>query len=494
MPNRFSFYRLLSLAQLSLFGFAVASMPLLLALMTALISVDRLTFQGQHAVREAAQAIQLSRELAENATNLERYARQYQVLGDAELLESYRVEKERFFDILRRMDRLDRNWLGGETLAHLESDAHHVFNAWEGVHSGDLAPDEALQGFLSIARQVRNLFMDSVRAVPREIEVMRENGEQVREQLLWQTAALIPAALILAAFLGVLIAKPMRQLKDAIESLGVGRFDRPIDVKGPNDLAVLGRHLDRLRMRLAELDEQRTFFLQHVSHELKTPLTSIREGAEILTAGVVGRLDVQQQEIAEIIKANSLSLQEMIESLLRGGQVDNGGLVVAMEPLALDDLITDLAKQHELAARVKDVKLDVTRAEVTLCSDRDKLRTLLDNLLSNAVSFTIPRGWVRIETRVDGDQVIIEVRDQGPGIAPEDRERIFEPFFQGKNRASGPNGGTGLGLYIAYRYADALGGHLDVADSDEGACLRLRLPKGRERKRCPGGVERGLPR
>ncbi len=123
----------------------------------------------------------------------------------------------------------------------------------------------------------------------------------------------------------MLIARPIRQLDQAIRQMGTADFTHAIEVNGPQDLRYLGQRLEWLRTRLHELEEQQNRFLRHVSHELKTPLTAVREGAELLRDNVGGRLAPEQQEIVRIVRENTLSLQKLIEDLLKYHQTGRHG-------------------------------------------------------------------------------------------------------------------------------------------------------------------------
>ena len=117
----------------------------------------------------------------------------------------------------------------------------------------------------------------------------------------------------------ILIARPIRQIDAAIRRLGQADFSVPVQVGGPEDLQQLGERLDWMRQRLADLEQQKNRFLRQMSHELKTPLTALREGAELLSEEVVGKLTPEQREIAEILRHNSIELQKLIEDLLSYG-------------------------------------------------------------------------------------------------------------------------------------------------------------------------------
>jgi two-component system, NtrC family, sensor histidine kinase GlrK len=475
-----SFYRSLTILQLILLGFSLVTLPLFFALATALISVDRLTHQGQQAVLDAVQAIQASRTLMEDVTALERHARQYHVLGDTALLEAYASRRESLGEALSRMYGLELGTPVWEELRLLERREADAFEALKTEAPGSNGVRAVLESFPALNELARGVFQQSTRAVSREVEAMQAQATEVRQELLWQASALIPAVLVLVVVFTVLILRPMRQINRSIHTLGSGRFDRPIRITGPHDLAELGARLDWLRQRLVELEQQKVTFLRHISHELKTPLTNIREGTELLTDRVVGSLTAQQGEIVEIVRDNSVQLQHLIEDLISFSVAHTALPVIESRPIDLDAVITDLVEQHKLAARSKRVRLELELSGETVNSDREKIRVILDNLLSNAIKFTVENSAVRIQTGKFGEQVFVEVSDQGPGIPREERERVFEVFYQGEAGPGGRRGhvrGSGMGLSIAREYARALNGQLQVLDTEWGARLRLLLPR-----------------
>jgi two-component system, NtrC family, sensor histidine kinase GlrK len=475
-----SFYRSLTILQLILLGFSLVTLPLAFALATALISVDRLTHQGQQAVLDAVQAIQASRTIMEDVTALERHARQYHVLGDMALVEAYAGRRESLAEALARMYRLELGTSVWEQLRLIERREALAFEAIGSEAHGSDGLRAVLEDFPALNELARGVFQDSIRAVSREVEAMQLQAAEVRQELLWQASALIPAVLILAVVFTVLIVRPLRQINRSIHRLGSGRFDGEIHITGPHDLVELGERLDWLRRRLVELEQQKVTFLRHISHELKTPLTNIREGTELLTDRVVGSLNTQQGEIVEIVRENGVQLQHLIEDLISFSVASTALPVIESRPIDLDALITELVEQHKLAARSKEVRLELHLSGERVNSDREKIRVILDNLLSNAIKFTAEQSCVRIQTGNTGDQVFVEVHDQGPGIPQADRERVFEVFYQGEARPQGQRGhvrGSGMGLSIAREYAKALDGTLEALDTEWGARVRLLLPR-----------------
>jgi two-component system sensor histidine kinase GlrK len=143
----------------------------------------------------------------------------------------------------------------------------------------------------------------------------------------------------------------------------------------------------------------------------------------------------------------------------------------------LPPVIKRVADAHQLPMRAKGIKLNVSCPPVAIEGDENKLEVILDNLLSNAIKYSPSYGEIGIVANVKGSELVMEVSDQGPGVPPAERERIFDPFYQGKTQAQGAVKGTGLGLAIVREYVAAHGGRVAVLErSRPGAHIQLRLP------------------
>ncbi|HEX6138308.1 MAG TPA: HAMP domain-containing sensor histidine kinase [Casimicrobiaceae bacterium] len=461
-----------------LLGFLLVSLPLVYALAELILSLDRLESQGRQEVVQAAQAGRTSRLLYEQATTLERIARQHLILEDNALLDEYARLREEFRQTTRQLAALPLDaaaQAGLEKLADRESRLHKLLTV---PRRGPEVAGELADGYARLVDGAQAMLAASSQLTQRAIERLQETATQGREKWIYVGLATVGIAIALAIVFATLIARPIRQLDLAIRQMGSADFTHAITVTGPQDLRYVGQRLEWLRGRLSDLEEQQTRFLRHVSHELKTPLTAVREGAELLRDDVGGKLSAEQHEIVRIVRDNTLSLQRLIENLLAYHQtraMEPAGL----GPVALPDVVTRVVREQRLAALARMISFDATLRPATVIGDAEKLRTIVDNLLSNAIKYSPRNATIQLNVGAKDGSAVVDVIDEGRGVAASDRSRIFESFYQGPSPVDGRIKGSGLGLAIAREYALALGGKIEVAsriDGRSGAWFRLSLP------------------
>jgi two-component system sensor histidine kinase GlrK len=189
-------------------------------------------------------------------------------------------------------------------------------------------------------------------------------------------------------------------------------------------------------------------------------------------------LSPEQREVAEIVRHNSLELQKLIEDLLSYGASQFHKTAMVVELVAVKGVIRRVADDQKLALRAKDLKLQIDAQDVIVAADFDKLRVILDNLVSNAVKVSPSGGHIAISARARDGTLELDVADEGPGIAAADREHIFKPFYRGTYAEQSLVKSTGIGLSVVKEYAAAHGGSVEVADTagQRGARMRVRLP------------------
>lgn len=471
------FYYPRSFLKLLFAGFALIALPLIFALINTAISVDQLANRSQRAVYQAVQATQSSRRLAELLTAMERSARQMIILGDRALLDSYGLNRKQFLLTAEEFAALPFDNEQMDALEEIVRGESAIFAVLSDAAAAPPELQKAVSGFVGLASRAQIITVRSNELINREVEAMRATAAQAQRITLWQLLALVPVVVFLVVGFAILIARPIRQLDSAIRRLGSGEFKMPVEVSGPEDLQFLGERLEWMRLRLLELEQQKNRLLRQVSHELKTPLTALREGAELLSEEAVGKLSPEQREIAEILRHNSIELQKLIEDLLSYGASQFHKVALELKSLNIRQIINRVVDDQKLAIRAKDLRLEIEADDVTVVADFEKLRVVLDNLMSNAIKFSPSGGVIAISARCAGMWLELSVADNGPGIAPDDVPYIFNPFYQGRNNAVGLVKGTGIGLSVVKEYVSAHGGSVEVVGHDgRGARLRVRLP------------------
>jgi len=464
-----------SLSGLILLGFIVVAMPLLFGTINAAIEMRSLSNASERLVTNGVAATQYTQAIVRQVASLERTARLFQILRRDGLLETFRQNHQLLAQTLDGLEGLPGDPARAEVIERIRLTTNSIERGLAGPDAR--AINDALRQFTQLSKDAGQLSTLASRQTDRELKELRAETERTRQRILWQTAALVPVTLGLMLLFTLFVGRPIRQIDRAIEAIGHGRLSEPVSVKGPTDLQALGRQLEWLRVRLGEIAEERNRFLRHMSHELKTPLANMREGTELLLEGAVGPLNHEQREVGSILRENSLRLQRLIENLLSYSewQAKRGGLDLAQ--LDLRAMIRGAIETYHLPISGHRLTLMQQVDDVEFSADRAKLRLILDNLVSNAVKFTPDGGTITVRGRREGDDVVIEVADSGPGVPPAERKRIFEAFYQGATPQGGLVRGTGIGLSVVQEFVQAHGGTVELVDGEfPGAHFRVRLP------------------
>ncbi|QKT02537.1 HAMP domain-containing histidine kinase [Ectothiorhodospiraceae bacterium 2226] len=467
-----------SLLTLILSAFALVAIPMLVALWTATLAIDRLAAQSQQTVLLAVDFIQDRRMLVEQVTALERGARQFQVVGDEAVFRSYQASREQFQHTAQRLAHGVEDVAQQGSMRALRDQERAIFETLRTYPHDGPEIRAALQGFSELSELTHDMLAGSRHFIDGELDALRSEATQIKSGVLWQAVLLSGVAIGLAVIFTYLIARPIHQIEGAIRRLGNEQFNAPVAVRGPRDLEVVGQRLEWLRVRLLTLEEEKNKFLRHISHELKTPLAALREGSNLLMQEAVGTLNSAQHDVAAILHSNTIQLQKRIEDLLNFSAACYRGPVVVRAPVKLHRLVKRVAADHKHVILAKRLRLSLDIEPLVVQADEERLRSVIDNLLSNAVKYSPLGGEVTVRLGAEGERAVLEVRDQGPGVPFEERERIFDPFFQGRPASVGHVRGTGLGLSIAREYVAAHGGGIELlGEPDRGAHFRVSLPR-----------------
>ena len=302
---------------------------------------------------------------------------------------------------------------------------------------------------------------------------------QVRESLARGAAlrVVIPLLLLLpllgAAVVGVVGSglRPLRRVASEVQRRDVHSLTPIAAARLPQEIAPLVNELNRLLMRLDEAFQTQRAFIADAAHELRSPLTALSLELQLLDRAPD---EEARREALANLKAAAARAIHLVEQMLTLARNEPREPVGELGAVALEQAVAEgIADAHALAA-ARHIDLSLEAETATVRGDREALRTLVRNLVDNAVRYTPQGGSVRVRTRPGsrapgrGEPALLEVADSGPGIAPADRDRVFDRFYR---RAGSPEGGSGLGLAIVKAVADRHGARILLGDAPEGGLL-----------------------
>lgn len=467
-----------SFLKLILLGFSIVGLPLIAALVYSAIRIDQLADQSRNTIYSATQITYGSSILIDEIIVMERSIQHAIILEDSSLLESYFKAHDNFektaTTLLEVSPYIEQQLL-------LEKLRLYETNIYREILNLSDTPQEfkyLLDRFASLLILAQDFSTDNYQLIGSKVNEMSDLALHARTLVEWELLILIPFVILLALIFSVFIARPLRQIDEAIYDMGQGKLSRPVRVDGPQNLKYLGSRLDWMRRRLLKLEEQKIQFLRHVSHELKTPLSAIREGVNLLAEGVAGDLNQKQNQIITILQTSSIQLQKRIEDLLNFSALQSNKTALIKQRANLAYIITEVIKNQNLSILSRKIKIDLNCPKLILECDKQKISTVIDNLLSNAVKFSPEASCIKIHAKQFDHIIWLDIIDSGVGVDIADEDKIFEPFYQGRTAPISKIRGTGLGLSIAREYAYAHGGNIELIQhpDEPGAHFRLTLP------------------
>jgi signal transduction histidine kinase len=288
-------------------------------------------------------------------------------------------------------------------------------------------------------------------------------------------------ALVLSFILGWFIARwitgPLQKIAISAGQIGEGNYVK-VPIKGPLEVRQLGGVINEMVTKVQESMKSQKDFVANVSHEFKTPLTSIQGFAQALFDGAINkRADTQQA--AKIILGETERLNFLVNDLLTLARLDAGTIVMEKSPVEISQLIRNILEKFHFQINLAEIKIEKKLIDpMVVPMDAERISQVLNNLIDNAIKFSPKGGTIRITTFSDGTFGNIQITDYGAGISEADQARIFERFYQtDKSRKGGQGRGVGLGLAIARQIVLAHGGSISVESRlEEGSTFMVKLP------------------
>ena len=293
---------------------------------------------------------------------------------------------------------------------------------------------------------------------------LTEFGTELLPLLLQAAVVGLIAAVVLAFLISNSIARPLQTVAHAAMVVAGGRFNQRVPVRGPREVRAVAEAFNRMADEVQTEQRSQQDFLANVSHDLKTPLTSIQGYSQAIMDGAAPN----PVAAARIIYDESARLNRMVVELTDLARLQAGRLSMHMTAIDIGQLAEAVAQRLSIVASEKGVQLHTeTSSMPEIAGDGDRLEQVLTNLISNAINYTPGGGTVTVRTQIANSGVEVSVQDTGVGIAPADLPRIFERFYQ-VDKARGPRRGTGLGLAIVQEIVQAHGGRITAGSAGEG--------------------------
>jgi signal transduction histidine kinase len=280
-----------------------------------------------------------------------------------------------------------------------------------------------------------------------------------------------------ALVLGRRILEPLGRLRDASKLLAAGDLSARASESGPQELLELGASFNEMAASIEQPFDARRELVAWASHDLRTPLASLRAMVEALEDGLA-----TPAEYVPAIRAQTEILSGLVEDLFELARIDAGALALELRDAPLGDLVSSCLEGLEAEARVRDIRLEsrLDPADPKVRIAPDKVQRVLVNLLTNAVRHAPPHGAVAVIVETDSDHVVVAVEDTGNGLPPGAEQRMFDRFWRDDESRARSSGGAGLGLAIAQGLVQAHGGRIWAENRlGGGARVAFTLPLAR---------------
>ena len=466
-------------------GFSLVIVVLGAVGVLSLRAIGRLVSLNREVASETLPALRVTAEVRDAMLALARLEARFTILRDPRYAEVWRERATAVrADLLRLRD-----------LARAEDEAHHLAEAaaaFESYFEAVIAEQQRLAG---MGPRLPTTGEPAGRALAERVEaslealqtatharVLRAQAEVARlEERTWTgvivaLAAALGLALLATAVIALRITRSLRRLSAATSAVAAGSFREPIPAGGMDEVGVLARSFNAMAARLRQLDEMKEEFFATLSHELRSPLTSVREASHLLADGVAGPLTPKQARLVEITQRSSDRLLRLVNQILDISRLRAGLLPLQHKPVDLERLVMRATEELRPQAEEAKVRLDRERvgARFTIHGDEDRLVQVVVNLLANAIRFTPAGGRVVVRVVDSAEECEVQVEDTGLGIPAAELPHIFDTYRQ----AHLGKGGTGLGLSIVRGLVQAHGGRVTVESHEgKGSRFSVLLPR-----------------
>lgn len=473
-----------SLKHWALASFLIVSLPLIFAIFYTVFAVGSYTEKSQSTLFKAVNETEGARIIHERINSMERNIGQIQLFGKT-FYNLYQDNRDKFLIQMGAFTQqdMDKNLIDKLLLLKANEEALHTYILDKLKDEKNKLTQEDLNAFDKLTKQAKGLLEEAEKRVIQESDLLSITAKKVNKQLIYLAIISIFLALILSLFFVRLLTRPINDIASAIRTLGDEGFERSIAIRGPKDLQKLGDHLEWLRLKLGSLENEKKQFIRNVSHELKTPLATLKEGTDLLSENVVGELNAEQQDIIQLMKIGNITINDLVENLLEYQRSISTKIVFNCSTFKLESLITRIADEYELLLRSKNITLVSNLDSTKINADYEKLKIIISNVFSNALKHSPQDGSIRLTLSSHANIVTLIIEDQGTGVNKDIEPLMFTAFYHGNPTLDWKIKASGLGLALVRHYLEIHHGSIRLlpqADDYCGARFSIHLPQKQE--------------
>ncbi len=333
----------------------------------------------------------------------------------------------------------------------------------------------------------KGYYVSSGGIIPKATLIMRINGQFIEvdsfssENLYWMVSLVIIVAFmvciiigtIITGFVGRTILQPIHDLSKATSEVARGNFSVRVKVPADREYGTLAKNFNKMAQELSGIETLRGDFISNVSHEFKTPLASIQGFAKLLQDESISESD--RNEYTQIIIDETSRLSKLSSNILNLTKLENQTTIGKKKRFSIDEQIRKIILMLEPEWSKKEINLDIDLEDIFYTGNEDLMGQIWQNVINNAIKFTPVGGEIKVKLFRSETGIVAKISDNGPGIPPEKKDKIFEKFYQGDH--SRATEGNGLGLALVKRIVDLSGGRISVENLFEGGvCFNIELP------------------
>lgn len=465
----------ISIKTLTFIGLSAAILPLIFVLLYGSNQINALASKSAESIVDVAWITDKDRALYQSLIQLQRTNSQYLILQEKDILDRFMVQKDELLQLLFDIGNELSHQLLNEKVEQL---TQHLTTLSHVLTESPLPSVEQVQtNYAQINQLQQEISLLNAELIDNKVTQVQETATNTQGTLL-NTLIIIPFSLVAAAIFTLIIAKPLEALSLQIGRLEQGKFDQAIHYSGAQEVLAIGHALEQMRVQLQQLEMQKSSFIRHISHELKTPLAAIREGTELLYDNSVGELNEAQQEVTNIIRSNVSRLQMLIEDLLDFNIVLDSTSLSQLQSIEITSVYQECLEQRKLDCQAKKLITTISGETCQIETNYKQLSVIFDNLLSNAIKYSPESGEITLTIKKHSDKVVMLLSDQGPGISEHNQSKVFDAFYQGPAPDNSAIKSSGLGLTIVKELVRRLQGSIELLNEPRvrGLTVKLTLP------------------